>query len=461
MTEQEINGLVAKQRKYFQTGATLPVSTRITALRGLYDTISRYENEIHDALKKDLGKSGFESYMCETGLVLDEISYMLKHIRRFAREKRVRTPLAQFHSRSFKKPSPYGVTLIMSPWNYPFMLTLSPLADALAAGNTAVVKPSAYSPYTSEIIMKILSQCFDPQYVAVVTGGRTENTCLLREHFDYIFFTGSQAVGKEVMRNAAEHLTPVTLELGGKSPCIVDQSANIRLAARRIVFGKYLNCGQTCVAPDYIYCHRSVKDALVKEIKQQIQIQIQYGREPLHNPDYGKIINEKHFDRILGLIEERKTVHGGNSDRKALRIEPTVLDNVTFSDPVMQEEIFGPVMPILVFDSLEEVIDRINTMPHPLALYFFTSDKAAAKEITSRCGFGGGCINDTIIHLATTEMGFGGFGESGMGAYHGKTGFDTFSHYKSIVDKKTWLDLPMRYQPYRKMHEKMVRFFLK
>ena len=459
MTEQEINGLVAKQRKYFQTGATLPVSTRITALRGLYDTISRYENEIHDALKKDLGKSGFESYMCETGLVLDEISYMLKHIRRFAREKRVRTPLAQFHSRSFKKPSPYGVTLIMSPWNYPFMLTLSPLADALAAGNTAVVKPSAYSPYTSEIIMKILSQCFDPQYVAVVTGGRAENTCLLREHFDYIFFTGSQTVGKEVMRNAAEHLTPVTLELGGKSPCIVDQSANIRLAARRIVFGKYLNCGQTCVAPDYIYCHRSVKDALVKEIKQQIQIQ--YGRDPLHNPDYGKIINEKHFDRILGLIEERKTVHGGNSDRKALRIEPTVLDNVTFSDPVMQEEIFGPVMPILVFDSLEEVIDRINTMPHPLALYFFTSDKAAAKEITSRCGFGGGCINDTIIHLATTEMGFGGFGESGMGAYHGKTGFDTFSHYKSIVDKKTWLDLPMRYQPYRKMHEKMVRFFLK
>lgn len=459
MTEQEINGLVAKQRKYFQTGATLPVSTRITALRSLYDTISRYENEIHDALKKDLGKSGFESYMCETGLVLDEISYMLKHIRRFAREKRVRTPLAQFHSRSFKKPSPYGVTLIMSPWNYPFMLTLSPLADALAAGNTAVVKPSAYSPYTSEIIMKILSQCFDPQYVAVVTGGRAENTCLLQEHFDYIFFTGSQAVGKEVMRNAAEHLTPVTLELGGKSPCIVDQSANIRLAARRIVFGKYLNCGQTCVAPDYIYCHRSVKDALVKEIKQQIQIQ--YGREPLHNPDYGKIINEKHFDRILGLIEERKTVHGGNSDRKALRIEPTVLDNVTFSDPVMQEEIFGPVMPILVFDSLEEVIDRINTMPHPLALYFFTSDKAAAKEVTSRCGFGGGCINDTIIHLATTEMGFGGFGESGMGAYHGKTGFDTFSHYKSIVDKKTWLDLPMRYQPYRKMHEKMVRFFLK
>ena len=459
MTEQEINSLVTRQRKYFQTGATLPVSVRITALRGLYTAIVKYENEIHDALKKDLGKSGFESYMCETGLVLEEISYMLKHIRRFAGEKRVRTPLAQFHSRSFKKPSPYGVTLIMSPWNYPFMLTLSPLVDALAAGNTAVVKPSAYSPNTSEILRKILSQCFDPQYVAVVTGGRAENTCLLREHFDYIFFTGSQTVGKEVMRNAAEYLTPVTLELGGKSPCIVDQTADIRLAARRIVFGKYLNCGQTCVAPDYIYCHRSVKDSLVKEIQRQIQLQ--YGEEPLHNPDYGKIINKKHFDRILGLIEEKKIVHGGNSDRDTLRIEPTVLDNITFADPVMQEEIFGPLMPVLVFDNLDEAITRINAMPHPLALYFFTSDKAAAKDVTSRCGFGGGCINDTIIHLATTKMGFGGFGESGMGAYHGKTGFDTFSHYKSIVDKKTWIDLPMRYQPYRKMHEKMVRFFLK
>lgn len=459
MTEQEINSLVNRQRKYFQTGATLPVSTRVSALRRLYDAISKHEKEINEALRKDLGKSGFESYMCETGMVLEELSYMLKHTPRFAREKRVRTPLAQFHSRSCQKPSPYGVTLIMSPWNYPFMLTLSPLADALAAGNTAVVKPSAYSPHTSDVILCILSQCFEPKYVAVVTGGRAENTCLLREHFDYIFFTGSQTVGKEVMRNAAEHLTPVTLELGGKSPCIVDQTANIKLAARRIVFGKYLNCGQTCVAPDYIYCHRSVKDKLVSEVKKQIQKQ--YGKQPLSNPDYGKIINEKHFDRILGLIDKKKVVHGGSSDRKALRIEPTVLDNVTFSDAVMQEEIFGPVMPILVFDSLDEVIRNVNAMPHPLALYLFTSDNAAAKKVTSRCGFGGGCINDTIIHLATTEMGFGGFGESGMGAYHGKIGFDTFSHYKSIVDKKTWIDLPMRYQPYRKMHEKMVRFFLK
>lgn len=459
MTEQEIKDLVTRQRKYFQTGATLPVSVRVDALKRLYGVISGCEKEIHTALKRDLGKSGFESYMCETGLVLEEISYMLKHIHRFAREKNVRTPLAQFHSRSFKKPSPYGVTLIMSPWNYPFMLTLSPLVDALAAGNTAVVKPSAYSPHTSDVILQMLSQCFDPEYVAVVTGGRAENTCLLREHFDYIFFTGSQSVGKEVMRNAAEHLTPVTLELGGKSPCIVDKSADIKLAARRIVFGKYLNCGQTCVAPDYIYCHRSVKDRLVKEVQKQIQKQ--YGKQPLRNPNYGKIINEKHFDRLLGLIDKNKTVHGGDSDRHALRIEPTVLDNVTFADAVMQEEIFGPIMPILIFDNLDEAIRNINAMPHPLALYLFTSDKAAAKKVTSRCGFGGGCINDTIIHLATTEMGFGGFGESGMGSYHGKVGFDTFSHYKSIVDKKTWIDLPMRYQPYRKLHEKMIRLFLK
>ena len=459
MTEQEIKDLVTRQRKYFQTGATLPVSVRVDALKRLYGVISGCEKEIHTALKRDLGKSGFESYMCETGLVLEEISYMLKHIHRFSREKNVRTPLAQFHSRSFKKPSPYGVTLIMSPWNYPFMLTLSPLVDALAAGNTAVVKPSAYSPHTSDVILQILSQCYDPEYVAVVTGGRAENTCLLREHFDYIFFTGSQSVGKEVLRNAAEHLTPVTLELGGKSPCIVDKSADIKLAARRIVFGKYLNCGQTCVAPDYIYCHRSVKDKLIKEVQKQIQKQ--YGKQPLRNPNYGKIINEKHFDRLLGLIDKNKTVHGGGSDRHALRIEPTVLDNVTFADAVMQEEIFGPIMPVLIFDNLDEAIRNINAMPHPLALYLFTSDKAAAKKVTSRCGFGGGCINDTIIHLATTEMGFGGFGESGMGSYHGKVGFDTFSHYKSIVDKKTWIDLPMRYQPYRKLHEKMIRFFLK
>ncbi len=459
MNEQEIKKILKKQRAYFASGATLNVEHRIQALKRLRTAILRHEEDIHHALRQDLGKSSFESYMCETGMVLSELSYMIRHTRAFARERRVRTPLAQFHSRSFQKPSPYGTVLIMSPWNYPFMLTLDPLADAIAAGNTAILKPSAYSKATSDIIQTIIRECFDESFVCVVTGGRAENTVLLEQHFDYIFFTGSQAVGKEVMRHAAVHLTPVTLELGGKSPCIVEQSANLKLAAKRIVFGKFLNCGQTCVAPDYIYCDSRIKDDLVSEIKRQIRLQ--FGEHPLSNPEYGSIINEKHFQRILGLIRQDKVICGGGADPKSLRIEPTVMDSVTFEDGVMQEEIFGPLMPILTYDSIEEVIKKVNAMPHPLALYIFTGEKSIAKQITSRCGFGGGCINDTIIHLATSEMGFGGFGESGMGSYHGREGFETFSHKKSIVDKKTWLDLPMRYHPYKPAYSKLLHFFLK
>lgn len=459
MNEQEIKNIIETQRKYFNSGATLDVEMRIQALKKLRTCIEKYESDIGAALKKDLGKSGMESYMCETGMVLSEISYMLKHVRSYTKEKTVMTPLAQFHSRSYKKPSPYGVVLVMSPWNYPFLLTIDPLVDAIAAGNTVVLKPSAYSPYTTEIVKKIIEECFEPEYVAVVTGGRAENACLLNEHFDYIFFTGSQAVGKEVMRHAAEHLTPVTLELGGKSPCVVEKSADIKLAAKRIVFGKFLNCGQTCVAPDYVYCDAAIKDQLVSELK--IQIKKQYGKEPLKNKNYGKIINEKHFKRISGLIDGAKVVCGGNVNEKTLQIEPTVMDNVTFDDAVMQEEIFGPILPVLTYESIDGAIEKINSMAHPLALYIFTEDKKAADKITSRCGYGGGCVNDVIIHLATSEMGFGGFGESGMGSYHGKTGFDTFTHYKSIVDKKTWLDLPMRYQPYKKIYDKLIHMFLK
>lgn len=459
MSQQEIKRIIERQRAYFASGATLNIENRIRALKKLKACILRYEDKIAEALKKDLGKSCMESYMCETGMVLNEIGYMLKHVRDLAKEKTVPTPLAQFHSKSYQKPSPYGVVLVMSPWNYPFLLTLDPLVDALAAGNTVVIKPSAYSPHTGELIGKMISECFEKSYVAVVTGGREENACLLREHFDYIFFTGSQTVGKEVMRHAAEHLTPVTLELGGKSPCVVEKSADIRLAAKRIVFGKFLNCGQTCVAPDYIYCDRAVKEKLVEEIKKQIRKQ--FGREPLKNPDYGKIINEKHFKRILGLIDADKVICGGASDEKMLKIEPTVLDHVKFSDAVMQEEIFGPVLPVLTYDTFDGAIENIRSMPHPLALYIFTSNKKAADRITSKVGFGGGCVNDVIIHLATSEMAFGGFGESGMGAYHGKEGFDTFTHYKSIVDKKTWLDLPMRYQPYNRLYDKLIHVFLK
>ncbi len=459
MTECEIRNLLERQRAYFASGETLDIKKRLEALKKLKDCIVRHEKEIGTALKKDLGKSGAESYMCETGLVLSEISHMQKHIHVYTKEKTVRTPLAQFHSKSYQKPSPRGVVLLMSPWNYPFLLTMDPLVDAIAAGNTAVVKPSAYSPNTANLIKSMLEECFEPAYVAVVTGGREENTCLLKERFDYIFFTGSQAAGKEVMARAAVHLTPVTLELGGKSPCVVEKSADLKLAAKRIVFGKYLNCGQTCVAPDYVYCDRTIRDELVKEIKKQIRKQ--FGKEPLKNDAYGKIINEKHFKRLIALMEGKKIIFGGSSDEKSLKIEPTVLDGVTFRDAVMHEEIFGPILPILTYETFDGAIENIRSMPHPLALYIFTSRKKVADKILSRCGFGGGCVNDTVIHLASSEMGFGGFRESGMGAYHGKAGFDTFTHYKSIVDKKTWLDLPMRYQPYKRIYNRLVHLFLR
>lgn len=459
MTKEQIAEIVRKQQQYFSTGETLSVQTRIAALRKLRQAVKDNEEIIARALKQDLGKSAFESYMCETGLVLSEISYMLRHIRSYAREKTVYTPLAQFASRSYNKPMPYGVTLIMSPWNYPLLLTLDPLVDALAAGNTAVIKPSAYSPATSQVIKDIIEDIFPEEYVTVVTGGRAENTYLLDQKFDYIFFTGSKAVGQMVLEKAARYLTPTTLELGGKSPCIVHSSANLKLAAKRIVFGKYLNCGQTCVAPDYIYCEASVKDEFVSYVKEEIVKQ--YGTEPLSNANYGKIISEKHFDRIVSLIDTNKTIAGGKSDRSACRIEPTVLDHITWDDAVMQEEIFGPIMPILTFESIDWVIDKVNAYDKPLALYIFAEDKQVIKSVTSRCAYGGGCVNDVVIHLATSNMGFGGVGESGMGAYHGKIGFDTFTHYKSMVDKKTWMDLPMRYQPYKTLYRKLLNIFLR
>lgn len=447
------------QRQFFKSGATLPVSFRIGMLKKLKDAINKYEGEISEALEKDLGKSRYEGFMCETGLVKSEISYMMRHVKKFASRHVVYTPLSQFASTSYKKASPYGNVLIMSPWNYPFLLTVDPLVDAITAGNTAVVKPSAYSPATSEIIEKIISECFPSEYVCVITGGREENAALLRQKFDFVFFTGSQGVGREVLRNTAENLTPAVLELGGKSPCIVDDSASIELTAKRIVFGKYLNCGQTCVAPDYVLCQSSVKDKLIKEISAQIKAQ--YGAKPIANPDYGKIINEKHFERICALIDYDKVVLGGRTNRETLQIEPTVMDGVTWDDAVMQEEIFGPVMPVITFDNFDDIYEVLADRPKPLALYLFSHDKNHIKAVTERCTFGGGCVNDTVIHLATSNMGFGGVGESGMGAYHGKTGFDTFSHTKSIVDKKTWMDLPMRYHPYKKLNEKLLHMFLK
>lgn len=460
MTNEQIASLLDKQREYYKSGVTVPVDFRIEQLKKLYAAIKKYENEILQALHTDLGKSDYESFMCEIGLVLSEITYMIRHTKKFAKRKTVYTPITNFHAHCFKQPVPYGNTLIMSPWNYPFLLTVDPLADAIAAGNTAIVKPSAYSPATSAIISKIISECFDAEYIAVITGGRAENAALLEQKFNFVFFTGSQAVGKEVLRHTAEHLTPAVLELGGKSPCIVDKSANIALAAKRIVFGKFLNCGQTCVAPDYILCESSVKDKFISEVASQIKIQ--YGDNSLKNKDYGKIINQKHFERLCGLIDKNKVIIGGETDCGSNRIAPTVMDNVTENDAVMGEEIFGPIMPILTFDDFDKTVDDLKDKDKPLALYLFSSDKKRIKRITTELSYGGGCINDVVVHLSTSEMGFGGVGQSGMGSYHGKDGFDAFSHYKSIMDKKTWLDLPMRYQPYKnKMYEKLLHLFLK
>lgn len=459
MTEQEIATILAKQHAFFASGRTIPVSFRQEQLHKLKRSMLAHEKDLNEALQKDLGKSRMESYMCEVGLTLSELTWMQRHLGSLSAEKRVPTPLAQFAARSFRSPSPYGTVLIMSPWNYPVLLTLEPLIDAIAAGNTAIVKPSAYAPYTCEVMKQIIEECYPQSYVAVVTGGRAENQTLLQQRFDMIFFTGGKTVGREVLRHAAEYLTPVTLELGGKSPCIVDSSAKIKLAARRIVFGKYLNCGQTCVAPDYVLCDKTIRDELVLAI--QAEIRRQFGAAPLENPNYGKIVNRKHFERLLGLIDERKLVCGGQNNPDTLRIAPTVLTDVTWEDAIMGEEIFGPILPVLTFDTLEEAIQMVEARPHPLALYFFSENKTAQSQVLNCCRFGGGCINDTIIHLATSAMPFGGVGESGMGGYHGKAGFETFSHYRSIVDKKTWMDLPIRYQNYTALKEKMLRMFLK
>ncbi len=392
-------------------------------------------------------------------MTLSEISHMLKNLKKYMSDKTVKTGLANFVAHSFIKKSPYGTVLIISPWNYPFLLAMEPLVDALAAGNTVVLKPSAYSLHTSKVIKKIIEETFDEREVAVIEGGREENKCLLEQKFDYIFFTGSKTVGQKVLEAASKYITPVTLELGGKSPCIIEKTANIALAAKRIVFGKFLNCGQTCVAPDYILCDKTVKEKLIQELKKQIKLQ--FGENPLQNSDYGKIINKKHFDRILGLIDKEKVVFGGASDESTLKIEPTLMDNIEYSDKIMQEEIFGPVLPVLTYDKIEDVIAKVNSGEKPLALYIFSENKSLIQQVLTSCQFGGGCVNDVIMHLVSSEMGFGGVGESGMGSYHGKYGFDTFTHEKSIVDKKTFIDLDLRYQPYTKLKTFLLKSLLK
>ncbi len=452
-----IKTIVNNQKLYFSNEKTRDISFRKKQLEKLYKSIKQHENEILIALKSDLNKSAFEAYETEIGMVYEELKFMLKNIKNFSKPRRIKTPLMHFPSKSYQYQDPYGCVLIMSPWNYPFQLTLVPLIGAIAAGNCAVVKPSNYAKETSRVILKILSE-FPQEYIAVVEGGRDVNNALLEEKFDYIFFTGSPLVGKLVMEKAAQHLTPMTLELGGKSPCIIDKTAKIDLAAKRVAWGKLLNSGQTCVAPDYIIVHESIKNEFINALKKYIEVF--YGKNPEKNPEYPKIINKIHFDRLSELINNSENVYGGKTNSETYQIAPAIIDNCQWDSLVMKDEIFGPILPIISYNDFDEIIKQINSRPKPLALYCFTESKTIENKVLKSVLYGGGCINDTVLHLANPYLSFGGVGESGLGKYHGKESFYTFSHTKSVLKRGTSSDINLRYAPY-KDNLKLIKKILK
>ena len=440
---------INKQREYFSTGETKDINFRIEKLKKLRDVLKSEEEKIFEALKKDLMKSSFESYVTEVAMVYDEINMHIKNIKKWSKKRRVKTPLVQFPAKSFIQLEPYGVVLIIGPFNYPFMLTMDPLIGAIAAGNTAVIKPSESAPETSKILKEILEKVFDEKYVLHVNPERGKGVVeeLLKEKFDYIFFTGSATVGKIVMKAASQYLTPVTLELGGKSPCIIDKDCKLELAARRIVWGKLLNSGQTCVAPDYLYVHKEIEEEFIKKLEEEIKNQ--FGNNPLESEDYSKMVNEREFNRVLSYIDKEKLVFGGNYNRKTFQIEPTILKNVTWDDPVMEREIFGPIFPILTFENLDEVLRVVNSKDKPLALYYFSEDKNKIEKVLNGTSSGGVTINDTLVHVSSSYLPFGGVGNSGMGEYHGKYSFDLFSNKKGVMNRKTFLDLKIRYAPFQ------------
>lgn len=440
---------INKQREYFSTGETKDINFRIEKLKKLRDVLKSEEEKVFEALKKDLMKSSFESYVTEVAMVYDEINMHIKNIKKWSKKRRVKTPLVQFPAKSFIQLEPYGVVLIIGPFNYPFMLTMDPLIGAIAAGNTAVIKPSESAPETSKILKEILEKVFDEKYVLHVNPERGKEVVeeLLKEKFDYIFFTGSATVGKIVMKAASQYLTPVTLELGGKSPCIIDKDCKLELAARRIVWGKLLNSGQTCVAPDYLYVHKDIEEEFIKKLEEEIKNQ--FGDNPLESKDYSKMVNEREFNRVLSYIDKEKLVFGGNYNRKTFQIEPTILKNVTWNDPVMEREIFGPIFPILPFEDLDEVIRLVNSKDKPLAIYYFSEDKNKIEKVLNSTSSGGVTINDTLVHVSSSYLPFGGVGNSGMGEYHGKYSFDLFSNKKGVMNRKTFLDLKIRYAPFQ------------
>ena len=433
------------QKEYFQSGATLPLEFRLAQLRSLYRGIKRFEPQILKALRSDLGKSAEESYMSEIGMCLTEIRHTARHLREWSRPQRVPTPLMHFPGSSRIVREPRGVCLIIAPWNYPFLLAVGPMISAIAAGNCVTLKPSEYAPATAAVLEKMLDVCFEGRFCRTVTGGAEVSAAETARPYDMIFFTGSTAVGRKVMAAAAQNLTPVVLELGGKSPCIVDETADLSVAAARIIWGKCLNSGQTCVAPDYVLVARSRKDALIREMQKAICRF--YGEDPCENSAYPRIVNERHFDRLAAMLPEDPAV-GGRVDRESLKIEPTLIET-TLNDqsPLMTEEIFGPLLPIVPYDNIHEALGYILSRPRPLALYLFSRNRKLQRRVVETIPFGGGCINDTIAHITTPYLPFGGTGDSGMGAYHGRCGYETFTHAKSILSKPFRPDLPVRYPP--------------
>ena len=448
--------ITAPIRKYFKTGETRSVKFRIKQLKALKKALLQYDEKIIEALHDDLNKSSFEAVMTETGIVQEEINYYIKNLKKLARPKKVKVPLTLMPGKSEIYSEPYGVVLIISPWNYPVQLTLYPLIAAIAAGNCAVVKLSEFSENTSRVLAHLISETFPSEYVRAVRGDAVTGAALLLERYDYIFFTGNQNVGKIVMKSASANLTPVTLELGGKSPCIVDYTADIKDTAKKIVWGKSLNAGQTCVAPDYILCHSRVKKELISALIAECSMI--YGAHTSEHEDFPKIISKKHFERSLRLIDTSKIVYGGTVDIPSLKIDFTIMDNVTFNDRIMQEEIFAPILPVIEYTNIDDMIEELKEQDKPLALYLFTKDKNIEEKVISSISFGGGAVNDVLIHITNPNAPFGGVGASGMGFYHGKYSFETFSHQKHIYKKYSFFDNKLRFFP-KKDKEKIIRFW--
>ena len=446
-----------RQKEFFKTGQTKNYHFRMQSLERLREVIKENEQNIMDALRADLNKSEFEAYSTEIGVVLNEIRFVKKHLRKWMQPKRVKTPMTHFGSSSRIYPEPYGISLIIAPWNFPFQLSIAPIIGAIAAGNCVILKPSEFTPQTSALLADMISANFGREFITVFEGGIETNQALLKKPFDYIFFTGSPQVGRIVMKAASEHLTPITLELGGKSPCIIHEDAELKIAAKRIAWGKFLNAGQTCIAPDYIYVHETVKDDFLQLLKEEIVTL--YGSNVLTNEDYSHIVNDNHFNRLKALFKDGEIFFGGNVDEEKNKIEPTVMINVSWEDEVMQGEIFGPILPILTYENLQEVYEGIENSPKPLALYLFTESKEVETEVLETVPFGGGSINDTVYHFANPYLPFGGVGTSGLGAYHGKESFETFSHYKGVLKQTTKFDIPFRYPNIKNGVEKIKLFF--